>query len=611
MTQNKNSKTQWFQEARFGLFVHWGLYAVPGGEWKGETMNYIGEWIQSRFRIPNAEYAELTKQFNPVEFDADAWVLLAKRAGMRYVVFTAKHHDGFAMYDSAVDGFNIVATTPYGRDPLKQLAEACQKHGLKLGLYYSQDLDWSHPNGGDPGPESATNYGMSWGNDWEYPDVSKKQFSRYFYEKSIPQVRELLTNYGPIALMWFDCAINVTDEDSERLLTMVHELQPDCLVNSRVGNGYGDFSTMGDNQVPFNKIEGVWECAATINDTWGFKFSDQDWKSEAETLSILVGLASRGVNYLLNIGPQPDGAFPKPAVQLLETLGKWMDVNSIAIHGSSESPFNNAFEWGWVTSRPSTVKEKARLFFIFPEMPGRDIVLRGLKSKVQSIGYLETGRTVNFSQSTQGDCPVLVLHLTGETSGSTFPVLLVELEGEIEVDERLLPQDGGDITLPSGLGTFIKVQNESAEEVLTENTEFLGAAGEVTRVTAEPSVAGSGFVVNWLSARDAMQWEFTILRPGLYDVEIVSANPHHSFPWEGGHQISLEISGQTLDATLAADEMVTTPDARYYYRAISRVGSLNIETAGPQQAVLKAPGINTTSGVGLSLVHVRLRPHAA
>ena len=149
--QAETPKTQWFQDARFGLFVHWGLYAVPGGEWKGETMGYIGEWLQARFRIPNREYAALADKFNPIEFDADAWVLLAKRAGMRYVVFTAKHHDGFAMYRSAVDSFNIVDATPFGRDPLKELAEACRKHGLKLGLYYSQDLDWSHPDGGDPG----------------------------------------------------------------------------------------------------------------------------------------------------------------------------------------------------------------------------------------------------------------------------------------------------------------------------------------------------------------------------------------------------------------------------------------------------------------------------
>src|SRR5450759_2976442 len=189
-----NQRVLWLQDARFGLFIHWGLYSVLSGDWKGKRMEYLGEWIMSKFRIPNAEYSQLARQFNPQAFDADEWVRLAKATGMRYLVFTAKHHEGFAMYHSKCDPYNIVDATPFGRDPLKELAEACQRHGLTLGLYYSQDLDWHEPNGGDPGPDVVDNFGMSWGNDWDFPNYPVKNYAQYFNAKVKPQIRELLTH---------------------------------------------------------------------------------------------------------------------------------------------------------------------------------------------------------------------------------------------------------------------------------------------------------------------------------------------------------------------------------------------------------------------------------
>ncbi len=250
-----DDRMQWWREARFGMIIHWGLYAIPAGEWQGRQMDYIGEWLQSRFRIPKTEYEQLTAQFNPTGFNADEWVRLAKRAGMKYLIFTAKHHDGFAMYHSEADRYNITEATPFARDPLLELAAACQKYGVKLCVYYSQALDWHEPDagGGDAGND---NYGMSWGNDWDFPEQATKDFSRYFEKKVKPQLRELLTRYGPLGLIWFDCPFTITRAQCEELAEMVRSLQPDCITNSRLGNGLGDYGSLGDNMIPAGCLSG-------------------------------------------------------------------------------------------------------------------------------------------------------------------------------------------------------------------------------------------------------------------------------------------------------------------------------------------------------------------
>ena len=197
-----NAARRWFKEAQYGLMVHWGLYALLGGEWRGRVMPGIAEWAQAYFRIPNAEYAALAKAFDPIFFNADEWVQIARDAGMKYVVFTSKHHDGFAMFRSKVSRFNVVDATPFGRDVVGELAEACRKHGLRLGLYYSQDLDWSHPDGGGYTRPDDWCGSSAWTNNWDFPDKAKKDFARYFEEKAKPQVEEILTQYGDLALVW-------------------------------------------------------------------------------------------------------------------------------------------------------------------------------------------------------------------------------------------------------------------------------------------------------------------------------------------------------------------------------------------------------------------------
>lgn len=314
----------WFRTAGFGMMIHWGLYALPAGEWKGKRMPYIGEWAQSYFRIPNEEYHQLAKAFQPICFRAEEWVKLAKEAGMQYLVVTTKHHDGFALFSSKTDDFNTVKATPFGRDVIAELAEACQKHGVRLGLYYSQDLDWSHPDGGGY-LEKRLNCGeMSWTNDWDFPNASQKNYDRYFEEKALPQVEELLKGYGDLLLFWFDTPQTISEKQSRRLFELVKHYQPDCLVNSRIGNGMGDYRSLGDNEIPETvQSDGLYETPATLNDTWGYKSFDNHWKSAEEVLRLRKHLSQCNVNYLLNIGPDALGRFPAPAVQVLRKLKQY------------------------------------------------------------------------------------------------------------------------------------------------------------------------------------------------------------------------------------------------------------------------------------------------
>ncbi len=328
----------WFKQAQFGLMIHWGLYSLPAGEWKGQRMKYIGEWIQSSYRIPNAEYGQLAKIFNPILFNAEEWVKLAQAAGMKYMVVTSKHHEGFAMFDSAYDDYNIVHGTPFGRDVIGELAEACYKHGLKLGLYYSQDLDWHEPNGGGYTVGHTNGGYMSWTNDWDFPDNDKKDYTQCFETKIKAQFKEILTKYGDLLLIWCDTPRTMTPAQSQELYEMIKKYQPDALVNSRIGNGIGDYRSCGDNEIDFTKDParkptasyavsvgertGLYEVPATLNKTWGYKSFDNEWKPAEDILAIKKRLNDNGVNYLLNVGPDYLGRIPAPAEEILRRVGQ-------------------------------------------------------------------------------------------------------------------------------------------------------------------------------------------------------------------------------------------------------------------------------------------------
>ena len=312
---------KWFREAQYGMMVHWGLYALLGGEWKGRRMDnrYLGEWAQQYFRIPNAEYAKLARAFNPVCFDADEWVKIAADAGMKYLVFTSKHHDGFAMFRSKVSKYNVVDATPFGRDVVGELAEACRRHGVRLGLYYSQDLDW-HERGGGGFTEGKTwcDGAAYWTNNWDFKDVTKRDFDEYFETKAKPQVEEILTQYGDLCLIWFDIGKTLSKDQSNGLYDLVRRLQPGCLINSRIGCGVCDYTSAGDNEIPKDKGGSMlYESPATTNDSWGYKPHDQNWKSAERIRRDREHLASIGANYLLNVGPDGLGRIPAPAVDAL------------------------------------------------------------------------------------------------------------------------------------------------------------------------------------------------------------------------------------------------------------------------------------------------------
>ena len=333
---------QWFREAKFGLMVHWGLYSLPAGEWKGQRMTYIGEWIQSRFRIPNAEYHALARAFNPILFDADEWVRLAQDAGMQYIVVTAKHHEGFALFRSKVSSFNLADATPFGRDAIDELANACARRGMKLGLYYSQDLDWHDPNGGGYLSKHIPSQGVTWENSWDFPDTAHKNFDLCFENKIYPQVEELLRNYGDLCLIWFDMPMTLKENQSRALFEAIKKYQPDCLINSRLGNGAYDYVSLGDNEIPdsmpenvefdpslMNGIDGfkpspygLYETAATMNDSWGFCARDQHWKDAAVIAANKKKLNSMGINYLLNVGPDGLGRIPLASQKILREVAK-------------------------------------------------------------------------------------------------------------------------------------------------------------------------------------------------------------------------------------------------------------------------------------------------
>jgi alpha-L-fucosidase len=319
----------WFRAARFGMFIHWGLYAIPAGIWQGQEIPGIGEWLMLRARVPVAEYEQLASQFNPTRFDAETWAQLAADAGARYVVITAKHHDGFCMFKSNETRYNIVDATPFARDPMSELAEACRQRGLRFCFYYSQTQDWHHPHGD--------------GNDWDFNE-SSKNFDDYVEKYVKPQVRELLTQYGPIGLIWFDTPKRMTVEQSRSLVDLVHTLQPECLVNGRIGNGLGDYAESRDNFIPDAALEVDWEVPATINDTWGFKSNDQNWKPASELVRKLVDTASKGGNYLLNVGPTAEGLIPPASVERMQAVGSWLRANGEAVYGTRPGPLQGHAE---------------------------------------------------------------------------------------------------------------------------------------------------------------------------------------------------------------------------------------------------------------------------
>lgn len=407
-------KMDWWKEAKFGMFIHWGLYSIPSGEWNGKKTTNIAEWILTDLKIPVAEYKAYANQFNPTKFNAEELVLLAKEAGMKYMVLTAKHHEGFAMFKSAVP-FNIVDATPYKKDVVQQLADACKKHNMPLGLYYSQAQDWTHPGGGM--------YCKHW-------DAAQEgSFSKYIDDVALPQVKEIMEKFDP-KIIWWDTPAEMTAVEAKKFTDYLAKY-PNLITNDRLGGGvHGDLETP-EQYIPATGIPGKnWESCMTMNGTWGFSRFDHNWKSTEILVRNLVDIASKGGNYLLNVGPTAEGEVPVPSIERLKEVGAWMKENGEAIYGTKASPFSQ-LKWGRVTQKP---KGKNTLLYmsVFNWPVDGKLVVDGLENKVlkaYSLGNKKQNLKIEIKEAEK------IIDVSNVKQSKYATVIVLEIKGNVIVND--------------------------------------------------------------------------------------------------------------------------------------------------------------------------------
>lgn len=377
-TSLKQNLEQW-HDMKFGMFVHWGVYSNLEGRWKGKMYNNVGEWIMHSAQIPVKEYEKEARRFKPTDFSADEWVGLAKNAGMKYFVFTAKHHDGFALWNSKAHQFNFPNYTEMNLDPVRELSESCNKMGIAFGAYYSQYFDWHEKDAA--------------GNFWDWDSNTLRDFDNYFHKKVEPQVKELLTNYGPLITLWYDNPAYLEKEYAVRCKELIRESQPWCITSDRVGHELGDYDAMGDMMIISQVYPGrYWETPATINNTWGYKNGDENWKSAGFIIHKLVDIISKGGNLLLNVGPDGKGRIPEGAQKVLLEVGGWLAKNGEAVYGTGYSPlFINNSKWR-ITTKPG------KLYLHVLEWPDEPLEVTGIENTIKSARFLENSSPVSFKQ---------------------------------------------------------------------------------------------------------------------------------------------------------------------------------------------------------------------
>ncbi len=450
--KHTNERAQWFTDARFGMFVHWGVYSGAEGIWKGETLrhnNDYAEWIMYRNSIERDEYPELLKRFDWEAIEPEEWVILAKNAGMKYLTFTAKHHDGFALWKSEVSDYNVYNHSNPQRDILKELAEACKKHGIKLGLYYSHWIDWEHPYG--------------WSHEMEIKGIEPEKYDTYWQQKVIPQVRELLTNYGEISIFWFDMWIHhsesvISKEQLMQLKSLIRELQPNCLINSRLGLSIEedpdiDFKTLADNQLGRTKEEFPWQSPATVAHSWGFHALDNKWKSTTNLLKSLINNVSLNGNFMLNIGPRANGELPHEISQRLLEMGEWLETNGTSIYGAGAFELEkDLHDWGRISC--SRQNEHTKLYLhVFNWQLDKQLLLTGITSKPDKIYLLadKNQKPLSFEQ-----IGVLTkIELPAKQPDPFISVIVVEYLEYPEIVNGLVAQNtaGGYALRPDNLPT--------------------------------------------------------------------------------------------------------------------------------------------------------------
>lgn len=436
----QQQRMEWWKEARFGMFIHWGVYAQWAGVYNGNEQKKGGaEWIMNRSKIPVAEYQAKAKEFNPVNYDPDAWVKMAKDAGMKYIVITAKHHDGFAMFKSAASKWNIVDATPYGKDVLKPLAAACHKYGIKFGVYYSQAQDWNNPGGAaarkvanegwdNPDSTAVDAYTKAHSGHWD-PAQETSTFAQYIDKVAVPQVKELLSNYGEVSVLWWDTPTNMTDEAANKLQDLL-KLQPAIITNDRLKrpNFIGDTKTPEQKIPDLSELDGkYWETCMTMNGTWGYRTRDTKWKSTETLIRNLVDIASKGGNYLLNVGPKPDGTFPEASIERLKQIGDWMKVNHEAIYATEASPLTPV-DWGRITKKDDKNGNTTLYLSIFNWPKNGILTIPGLKNKVDKVELLANGIDLKTSTSADG----LLVNLPANAPDKIASVIRLTVKGKIK-----------------------------------------------------------------------------------------------------------------------------------------------------------------------------------
>ncbi len=481
--EQHDARMAWWREARFGMFVHWGIYSVTGGEYKGQKLPNSAEWMMNRGKIPIAEYEQYAARFNPTKFDADAFVAVAREAGMRYLVITAKHHDGFSMFGSTASRFNVVEATPFHRDIMKELSEACRRQGIRLGFYYSQAQDWHHPGG--------------MGNSWD-KSIQRVSTDEYVREKAFPEAKQLLTEYGPIGIFWWDTPRQMSKEALDSLYATRY-LQPGLVTNDRLGEGYpGDYKTF-ERKIPAVAPTDVdWEVCMPISGSWGYKKSDTDFKSSEELIRNLVDIAGKGGNYLLNVSPTGEGTLLPQAVERLKAIGAWMKVNSESIYGTAASPLAK-LDWGRCT-RKVTADGVTLYLHVFEWPQDGRLRVPGLKNPVVKTYLLADAQPLETRQTDAG----IEVSLPSQAPNAVDSVVVLKVREPLDVEKVLSAPD------PDGVLIL------SAEAAYIHNNEGTPDA----RVQHHDGIANIGY---WTDSDAWVEWSFQIDRPGRYETVAVLA----------------------------------------------------------------------------------------
>ncbi|EOR94595.1 Alpha-L-fucosidase [Arcticibacter svalbardensis MN12-7] len=528
----KEQRMEWWQDARFGMFVHWGIYSVPAGQYKGKEISNSAEWIMNKGQIPLGEYEKFSDEFNPTNFDAKSFVALAKEAGMKYIVITSKHHDGFSMFKSKSNPFNIVNATPFKRDVLKELSEECQKQGLRFGFYYSQAQDWSHPGG--------------LGNNW---DKKMQHVSNdvYVKEKALPEVNQLLTEYGPISIFWWDTPRQMTKEVVDSLHRITSILQPGIITNDRLGEGYpGDYKTFERGIPKVKPDDKYWEICQPISASWGFKKSDTVFQTPSALIRNLVDIAGKGGNYLLNVSPRADGTLSPVAISRLKEVGKWMDVNHEAIYGTQAGPRVQP-NWGRITLKTENGKSIAYLH-VFDWKNNTEILVQ-LKNRVKSC-YLLTDPKRIFE--TKSDDKGITVKLTGKAPNEYASVIVLNLNESSNAiqSDQLIQNADGILVLPAERAQFQNLNEQGAE--YQENKKAIG---------------------KWTSESAEVNWTVTVHTGGNFKISAETASLKDA-------KVSISIGEESQVLSMS-------PSGDYNKFIGQEFGSIKISKAGVYKVILK------------------------